>query len=175
MENRKSFASGTTLAYCLRWLFALFLMESMQHILYVTAIGKAHAWEGMTPFEFMVVGFISLKFIWLKLLVIWRFFRLWAMADGVETVENMERCMTNNYSASGFWRSWHRSYNRWIIRYIYVPFGGSKRKIVNSFVTFTFVAVWHDVDLNLLAWGWLVVIFILPEMFMLQYFSGPKV
>jgi D-alanyl-lipoteichoic acid acyltransferase DltB (MBOAT superfamily) len=50
--------------------------------------------------------------------VIWRFFRLWAMADGIEVTENMHRCMSNNYSAQGFWRSWHRSYNRWLIRYV---------------------------------------------------------
>jgi hypothetical protein len=29
--------------------------------------------------------------------VIWRFFRLAALADGVEVPENMTRCMSNNY------------------------------------------------------------------------------
>jgi D-alanyl-lipoteichoic acid acyltransferase DltB (MBOAT superfamily) len=28
---------------------------------------------------------------------------------------------------------------------------------------FTFVALWHDFRPKLLAWGWLVVLFILPE------------
>jgi D-alanyl-lipoteichoic acid acyltransferase DltB (MBOAT superfamily) len=28
---------------------------------------------------------------------------------------------------------------------------------------FTFVAVWHDISLKLLAWGWLISLFILPE------------
>lgn len=39
------------------------------------------------------------------------------MTDGVDTVENMVRCMSNNYSALEFWRDWHRSYNRWLIRF----------------------------------------------------------
>jgi hypothetical protein len=52
-----------------------------------------------------------------KLLIPWRFFRLWALADGIDPPENMVRCMANNYSALGFWRSWHRSYNLWVIRY----------------------------------------------------------
>lgn len=99
----------------------------------------------------------------LQLLLPWRFFRLWAMADGIETPENMLRCMSNNYSALAFWRSWHRSFNRWIIRYIYIPLGGSKRPIVNTLAVFTFVAFWHDISLKLLAWGWLVTLFILPE------------
>ena len=38
--------------------------------------------------------------------------------DGIDTVENMTRCMTNQHSPAEFWRTWHRSYNRWIIRYI---------------------------------------------------------
>lgn len=28
---------------------------------------------------------------------------------------------------------------------------------------FTFVALWHDINLQLLAWGWLIVFFVLPE------------
>jgi protein-cysteine N-palmitoyltransferase HHAT len=85
------------------------------------------------------------------------------MADGIETPENMLRCMSNNYSALAFWRAWHRSFNRWVVRYIYIPLGGSNRSIVNTLAVFTFVAFWHDISLKLLAWGWLVTLFILPE------------
>lgn len=35
--------------------------------------------------------------------------------------ENMVRCMVNNYSTMGFWRSWHRSYNLWTVRYVGIP------------------------------------------------------
>lgn len=34
----------------------------------------------------------------------------------------MVRCMANNYSTLGFWRSWHRSYNLWIIRCVFGVF-----------------------------------------------------
>lgn len=85
------------------------------------------------------------------------------MADGIETPENMLRCMSNNYSAMAFWRAWHRSFNRWTIRYIYIPLGGSKRPVLNTLAVFTFVAFWHDISLKLLVWGWLITLFILPE------------
>lgn len=52
-----------------------------------------------------------------QLLIPWRFFRLWALLDEIDPPENMVRCMANNYSTLGFWRSWHRSYNLWIVRY----------------------------------------------------------
>ena len=32
-----------------------------------------------------------------QFLVIWRFFRMWALADGVQVPENMMRCICNNY------------------------------------------------------------------------------
>ena len=115
-----------------------------------------------------------------QLLIPWRFFRLWALADDIDPPENMVRCMANNYSASGFWRSWHRSYNLWLIRwdilstsvipvltrvgsYIYIPLGGTKHVIPTKVLIFSFVALWHDLSIRLLAWGWLVSLFILPE------------
>ena len=71
--------------------------------------------------------------------------------------------MANNYSPLGFWRSWHRSFNLWIVRYLYIPLGGTHRLVATSVLIFTFVALWHDLSPRLLAWGWLVVLFILPE------------
>ena len=102
-------------------------------------------------------------FSWEQLLLPWRFFRLWALVDGLDPPENMVRCMANNYSPLGFWRSWHRSYNLWIVRYLYVPLGGTHRLVATSVLIFTFVALWHDLSPRLLAWGWLAALFILPE------------
>jgi len=108
-------------------------------------------------------GFWNLIIVWLKLLIPWRFFRLWSLADGIDPPENMVRCMTNNYSAAAFWRSWHRSYNLWIVRYIYIPVGGSQQALLSALLVFTFVALWHDLSFKLLTWGWLVSLFLIPE------------
>ncbi|CAJ0760440.1 6449_t:CDS:10 [Entrophospora sp. SA101] len=166
-QNFKSIIS-----YGLRLFSAIILMEFMLHYMYVVAISKSGVYEGYTPFELAMIGAFNLKLIWLKLLIIWRFFRFWAMVDGIDTQENMLRCMFNNYSTQGFWRSWHRSYYRWIIRYIYIPLGGTKYAIYNILVVFTFVAIWHDITLSLLAWGWLIWLFILPEAIATKVFSG---
>lgn len=143
-------------------------MELVLHFFYVVAISKTgHAydsWSSDTPFQLSMIGYFNLHIIWLKLLIPWRFFRLWALVDHVDPPENMLRCMSNNYSALAFWRAWHRSFNRWVVRYIYIPFGGASRPIVNMAVVFTFVALWHDLSFKLLAWGWLVVLFVIPEL-----------
>jgi protein-cysteine N-palmitoyltransferase HHAT len=98
----------------------MFTMEVMIHLFWVVAIKDTKAWKGFSPIQIYSVGYLNLKLIWLKLLIIWRFFRylltetrLWGLADGIETCENMTRCMSNNYSPMQFWRNWHRSYNRY--------------------------------------------------------------
>ena len=35
--------------------------------------------------------------MWLKFTVIWRFFRLAALAAGIDAPENIRRCFANNY------------------------------------------------------------------------------
>lgn len=97
------------------------------------------------------------------------------MCDGIETTENMTRCMSNNYSPMDFWRNWHRSFNRWMVRYLYVPLGGKKYYVFSIFPIFTFVAVWHDIELRLLYWGWLIALFIIPEVVATRLFCGPKI
>lgn len=138
-------------------------MEFILHFMYVVSISQTRAWENDTPFQISMIALFNLNVIWLKLLIPWRLFRLWALIDGIDPPENIIRCVNNNYSALSFWRSWHRSFNKWSLRYIYIPLGGSKRPIINSLVVFSFVAIWHDIQLRLLLWGWLVVLFIMPE------------
>ncbi|KAF2717651.1 MBOAT-domain-containing protein [Polychaeton citri CBS 116435] len=157
-----------TVAYAIRFLLCLLTMELCQHFLYAVAISKSDPdWSAYTPMQLSMLGYFNLHIIWLKLLLPWRFFRLWSLLDGIDPPENMIRCMSDNYSVMAFWRGWHRSYNQWIIRYIFIPLGGSRvskpRAILNMLAVFTFVALWHDINLRLLVWGWLITLFVLPE------------
>ncbi|KDQ15838.1 hypothetical protein BOTBODRAFT_107948 [Botryobasidium botryosum FD-172 SS1] len=154
----------STVMYLVRFIVCLLTMELVLHYMYVVAIKDAVAWMGDSPAELSMVGFWNLIVVWLKLLIPWRFFRLWALADGIDPPENMIRCVTNNYSALGFWRSWHRSYNLWTLRYVYVPIGGTTHPVLSRLLVFSFVALWHDLSFRLLAWGWLVCLFIVPEL-----------
>jgi protein-cysteine N-palmitoyltransferase HHAT len=165
---------GTT-KYFFRWIAAVLIMEIMMHTLYVVSIKNSKGWIYLKPMETYTLGFFNLKMIWLKLMIIWRFFRLWAMCDGVETVENMGRCMSNHYSGVEFWKHWHSSYNRWLVRYMYVPLGGNRWKSINSFAIFTFVAYWHDPEGRLLTWGWIIAFFLLPEIACVRLFCSVSV
>ena len=86
----------------------------------------------------------------------------------------MGRCIYNNYCFEGFWRSWHRGFNQWLIRYVFVPLGGSKYKMYNIWVVFTFVALWHDFDLNVLFWAWGICLALIPEIAIKKFFTSKK-
>jgi hypothetical protein len=49
-------------------------------------------------------------------------------------------------------------------RYLYIPISNSTNAVFATLLVFTFVALWHDLSLHLLAWGWLITLFVLPEM-----------
>lgn len=154
-------------------------MELVLHYLYAVAISKSDPdWNIYSPFQLSMLGYFNLHVIWLKLLLPWRFFRLWSLIDGIDPPENMVRCMSDNYSALAFWRGWHRSFNRFVVRYIYIPLGGSGkgkvRGIANFLAVFTFVALWHDINLRLLMWGWLITLFVLPEVLATLAFPARK-
>jgi D-alanyl-lipoteichoic acid acyltransferase DltB (MBOAT superfamily) len=118
----------------------------------------------LSPLDMCLIPWWVMIIFWLKFLVIWRFFRLWALADGVDVPENMTRCICNNYDLVGFWRNWHASYNQWLVRYMYIPLGGGAWRAANVWVIFTFVAVWHDLELRLLGWAWLMALLFTPEL-----------
>ncbi|GAP88723.2 putative glycerol:H+ symporter [Rosellinia necatrix] len=168
-----SLETPRTIRYAVRFCVTLLTMEILLHFNYVQAISKfSPRWADFTAAQLFVLSYFNLHMIWLKLLLPWRFFRLWSLVDGIDPPENMVRCVSNNWSTLAFWRSWHRSFYRWSLRYIYVPLGGSSfrsardaaRSVLTYVLVFTFVALWHDIQLRLLIWGWLIVFFMLPEM-----------
>ncbi|RVW91469.1 putative membrane-bound O-acyltransferase C24H6.01c [Vitis vinifera] len=150
--------------YGLRWLFSLFLMELMTHLFYYNAFAISGLWKQLSPMDVFIIGYGVLNFMWLKFFLMWRYFRLWSLICGIEAPENMPRCINNCYNLESFWKNWHASFNKWLVRYMYIPLGGSQRKLLNIWVIFTFVAIWHDLEWKLLSWAWLTCLFFVPEM-----------
>ena len=149
------------------------------HFIYVNAIRGDLAVlnkfkENNSFFFLFFLNFNSLVFTYLKYSLMWRYARFWAWCDGIYNEENMNRCIYDNYSFEGFWRQWHRSYNIWLIRYMYIPLGGKKWKFLNTFVIFSFVALWHDLEGHLLIWAWCIYFSIVPEIIIKTYFNNEK-
>ena len=156
--------------YIVRWVALWVHWELMCHWTPVFAVVGHHLFlrPGVPVYVKMVVVYWNLHFLWSKFTLIWRFCRMWAVCDGVEVPENQLRCVHNNFSIPGFWRGWHRSFNIWLLRYLYIPLGGNRvavwRQLLSVGLVFMFVAVWHDFNIKLIKWGWLFILFFAPEM-----------
>ena len=162
--------------------FAIFVgFEIFTHFIYVTALLNNHSIRNLAALKkfkeevphyiYYFLVFNRLVFVFMKYDVIWKIARLWGWMDGICCEENINRCIYNNYSFEGFWRQWHRSFNIWLIRYMYIPMGGSKKKFINTFIIFSFVALWHEVKLHLLVWAWTIYFTLIPEMLIKRYFN----
>ena len=151
--------------YSFRWIICFLIMEIMTNKFPCFAVMKSGLFPYLGPAELALVCYLTVKMMWLKFLITWRFFRLWAIADGTLPPENMTRCMSNNYSLGQFWRSWHASFNKWIVRYMYKPLGGRDKQLYNVWPIFMFVALWHDLEFKLFLWGLLNGVFYLLEVF----------
>ena len=149
--------------YAGRWLMCLACMEFLSNRFPFFAVISSGLFPYLSPAEMAITAYFTLKMMWLKFLITWRFFRLWAIADGTNAPENMLRCMSNNCSLETFWRGWHASFNKWIVRYMYRPMGGRRTKSYSVWLIFLFVAIWHDIELKLLVWGILNGVFFVVE------------
>ena len=72
--------------------------------------------------------------------------------------------MSNNSGLGEFWKGWHSSFNQWIVRYMYMPLGGRSTSLYNVWPIFLFVALWHDIEPKLIAWGLLNALFFVVEL-----------
>ncbi|ETO11581.1 glycerol:H+ symporter, partial [Reticulomyxa filosa] len=203
--------------YGLRWLGMLLLLEWLLHYMYAFyagrfIFGRLHE---MQTIENIPLFFSKLEwcekftmvtfpvwyvsyFLWSKFVVIWRFYRLWALIDGIYTIENMQRCGHHGDSVVDFWKYWHASFNYWNLRYLFLPLGmtfkirtfvvclfvkkwqrkigGSKhkywsRRVFNIIFVFAFTTLWHgDFTTSLVAWGALMMGWVIIELVFKQLY-----
>eukprot|EP01055_Gregarina_sp_Pseudo9_P001619 Gregarina_sp_Pseudo_9__1618@NODE_208_length_3611_cov_31_945969_g193_i0_p1_GENE_NODE_208_length_3611_cov_31_945969_g193_i0NODE_208_length_3611_cov_31_945969_g193_i0_p1_ORF_typecomplete_len611_score78_50MBOAT/PF03062_19/1e27Oxidored_q5_N/PF01059_17/2_1e02Oxidored_q5_N/PF01059_17/2_8_NODE_208_length_3611_cov_31_945969_g193_i08092641 len=121
-------------------------------------------WSLFHTSELLILMGIVLCYTWLKFSVLWDGFRIWSIFVGVYCPANLLCFVFDHYSVQHFWKTWHASFHLWIIRYLYVPLGGSKHKITCSLLIFLFVALWHRINLDFVLWALITVATILFEL-----------
>lgn len=56
-----------------------------------------------------------------------------------------------------FWKRWHITLNRFLMRYVYIPLGGNRRgrrrMFLNLLLVFLVSGLWHGAGWNFVAWG----------------------
>jgi D-alanyl-lipoteichoic acid acyltransferase DltB (MBOAT superfamily) len=162
--------------------------EIFLHYFYVSAIAYNRLWStrysdywkgiGMEPLSHLEIFILCCHVCicwWLKFLIIWRTFRIWAILDGVYVPDNMSRCLYNMTFFKQFWRNWHITFYQWSLRYIYIPLGGERSKYWSIWLLFGFSAIWHDLWWRWFLWAIFNCCCIVVEAIILWYIAQPKV
>lgn len=92
---------------------------------------------------------------------------------GFEFEENFNYPYIAN-SFKNFWQRWHISLSVWFRDYVYIPLGGSRKKLLrnifNLFVVWILTGIWHGAAYTFIAWGLMYFFFISIE----KHFIKPE-
>ncbi|KAG8443718.1 hypothetical protein GDO86_009043 [Hymenochirus boettgeri] len=141
------------------------LAELMIHFMYMHALYTNHSL--LEKVSYWALGGLALAqvlFFYVKYLVLYGVAALIIQLDGLEPPA-LPRCVSTMYSFTGIWRSFDVGLHRFLVRYIYIPMGGSYQGIagmlLSSSLTFMFVCIWHGGHEYLWYWAainWLGII-----------------
>ncbi|XP_053166480.1 protein-cysteine N-palmitoyltransferase HHAT isoform X3 [Hemicordylus capensis] len=135
------------------------LAESMIHLMYMHAIYSSPShMETVTYWTLGGLALAQVLFFYVKYLVLFGVPALVIRMDGLMPPD-LPRCVSTMYSFSGMWRSFDVGLHRFLIRYIYIPMGGSRcsmfKMMFSTAITFAFVSYWHGGHNYL--WSWAVL------------------
>ncbi|XP_053239248.1 protein-cysteine N-palmitoyltransferase HHAT isoform X2 [Podarcis raffonei] len=135
------------------------LAESMIHFMYIHAIcsSPSHL-EAVTYWTLGGLALAQVLFFYVKYLVLFGVPALLIQMDGLKSPD-LPRCVSTMYSFSGMWRSFDVGLHTFLVRYIYIPMGGSRCSILkmlfSTAITFVFVSYWHGGYSYL--WSWAII------------------
>jgi len=79
-----------------------------------------------------------------------------ALLMGYRLKENFENPY-RSVSITQFWRKWHISLSTWLRDYIYIPLGGNRKGVLNTYlflmITMTIGGFWHGANWKFVLWG----------------------
>ncbi|XP_067844957.1 protein-cysteine N-palmitoyltransferase HHAT isoform X1 [Heptranchias perlo] len=161
MRRAETFVPKTDL-FCLllsglRIFFWWWLTESMLHLMYIHAIQHQETiLESASYWTLGGLGFAHALFFYMKYLLLYGIPSIIMCLDGIEP-PRLPRCTSSLYSFTGTWREFDVGLHRWLVRYIYVPLGGSRhgllRMMFSSAMAFSFVCYWHGGHNFMLNWA----------------------
>uniref|UniRef100_A0A8D2DH52 Hedgehog acyltransferase n=1 Tax=Sciurus vulgaris TaxID=55149 RepID=A0A8D2DH52_SCIVU len=123
------------------------LAELMAHLMYMHAICSSIPLLGTV--SFWTLGGLALAqvlFFYVKYLVLFGVPALLMRLDGLNPPP-LPRCVSTMFSFTGMWRHFDVGLHNFLIRYVYIPLGGSQHGLLGTLLstgmTFAFVSYWH--------------------------------
>ncbi|XP_007986737.1 protein-cysteine N-palmitoyltransferase HHAT isoform X1 [Chlorocebus sabaeus] len=123
------------------------LAELMAHLMYVHAIySSIPLLEAVSGWTLGGLALAQVLFFYVKYLVLFGVPALLMRLDGL-TPPALPRCVSTMFSFTGMWRYFDVGLHKFLIRYVYIPVGGSQHGLLGTLfstaMTFAFVSYWH--------------------------------
>ncbi|XP_039319381.2 protein-cysteine N-palmitoyltransferase HHAT isoform X7 [Saimiri boliviensis] len=130
-----------------RLLFWWWLAELMAHLMYMHAIYSSIPLLGtVSCWTLGGLALAQVLFFYVKYLVLFGVPALLMRLDGL-TPPALPRCVSTMFSFTGMWRYFDVGLHNFLIRYVYIPVGGSQHGLLGTLfstaMTFAFVSYWH--------------------------------
>ncbi|XP_011880609.1 PREDICTED: protein-cysteine N-palmitoyltransferase Rasp isoform X2 [Vollenhovia emeryi] len=149
-----------------RYTFWLYFTELLLHFIYVNAIQyHFQVIQNLNSWALYGLGYCMGQFFLNKYVVIYGTCSSLCYLDNVKAPPQ-PKCIARIHLYSDMWKHFDRGLYKFLIRYIYVPIrksNGYFGKLFASFSCFTFVFIWHGIQINILIWTLLNFIGIVIE------------
>ncbi|KAM9316847.1 protein-cysteine N-palmitoyltransferase HHAT [Gastrophryne carolinensis] len=144
--RKKLWVSGLV-SDMLRLLLWWGLAELMIRMMYIHAMySHPPVLEEVPLWTLGGLALAQVLFFYVKYLVLYGFPALIVQLDGLNPPP-LPRCVSAMHSFTGIWRCFDVGLHRFLVRYIYIPMGGSHAGIggvlLSTAITFIFVCYWH--------------------------------
>jgi D-alanyl-lipoteichoic acid acyltransferase DltB (MBOAT superfamily) len=140
---------NSTLHWC--WLLAFTVLT--QQYTNISLVLTTAQWPPVpvlsTPMYAFAIAFVGLSVFILKAQVIWRYFRLWALFNNIETPVNVTGQVVNYTTTSAACLAWHSSLRLWMDKYVLQPLRGSDnsgwlQKVLAAIITVVIYLYLHE-------------------------------
>ncbi|XP_053514738.1 protein-cysteine N-palmitoyltransferase HHAT isoform X2 [Artibeus jamaicensis] len=133
------------------------LAELMVHLMYMHALyGSAPLLRTVSCWTLGGLALAQVLFFYVKYLVLFGIPALLMRLDGL-TPPPLPRCVSTMFSFTGMWRYFDVGLHDFLIRYVYIPVGGSQHGLLGTLfstaTTFAFVSYWHGGHDYLWCWA----------------------
>ncbi|XP_011056631.1 PREDICTED: protein-cysteine N-palmitoyltransferase Rasp isoform X3 [Acromyrmex echinatior] len=121
--------------------------------------------QNLNSWELFGLGYCMGQFFFNKYVVIYGTCSNLCYLDDIKA-PSQPKCIARIHLYSDMWKHFDRGLYKFLIRYIYVPIRKSNRcfgKLFASFLCFTFVFMWHGIQMNIFIWALLNFIGIVIE------------
>ncbi|XP_001366478.2 protein-cysteine N-palmitoyltransferase HHAT [Monodelphis domestica] len=161
MQNQESYSLKANLCIFVlgigRLLCWWWLAELMIHLMYMHALyGSTFLLEAVSSWALGGLALAQVLFFYVKYLVLFGVPALAMQLDGI-LPPALPRCVSTMYSFTGMWRYFDVGLHKFLIRYIYIPMGGSRQGVLgmlfSTAMTFAFVSYWHGGHDYLWCWA----------------------